>query len=65
MLHTSCLIAQRMVTSEKSMIVFFSKPYLFQTFSQTLSQMHVVDFSESVLHVGNLLYPPETVYTLE
>ena len=32
---------------------------------QTLSQMHVVDFSESVLHVSNPLYPPETVYSLE
>ena len=26
--------------------------------------MHWVDFSESILHVGDLLYPPETVYTL-
>ena len=31
----------------------------------TLSQMHAVNSSESVLHVGNLLYPPETVYTLQ
>ena len=59
------LIAQLIITSEKSMIVFFSKPYLFQTFLQTLSQVHVVDFSESVLHEGNPLYPPETIYTSE
>ena len=51
--------------SEKSTIVFFSRPGLFQTSLLTLSQMHVVDFSESVLHVGNLLYPPETIYILE
>ena len=36
-----------------------------QQFLPTLSQMHVMDFSESVLHVRNLLYPPETIYTLK
>ena len=61
---TSCLIAQLMITSEKSMIVIFSKSYLFQTCLLTLSEMRVVDFSESVMHVESLLYPPETFYTL-
>ena len=46
---------------DKSMLVFFSRPFLFQIFSLTLSQMHVVNqiLSESVFHVGNLLYPSD------
>ena len=51
------------VMSDKSTLVFFSRPSLetdlFQTFSSTLSQMHVVVFSENVFHVGNLLYPTD------
>ena len=43
---------------DKSMPVFFSRPFLSQTFSLSLNQMHVV-FSESVFHVENLLYPPD------
>ena len=55
----SCLIAQLMVMLEKSKIVFFSRPLLLQTSSIILSQMHVVVFSERVLHVGSLLYPSD------
>ena len=54
------LVAQLTVMLDKSMPVFFSRPSLFQTFSQTLNQMHVVVFSESVFHVGKFLYPLDT-----
>ena len=53
----SCLVAQLTVMLDKSVPVYFSRPFLFQTFSATLNQMHVVVFSESVFHVGNPLYP--------
>ena len=46
-------------SDDESMPVFFSRPFLSQTFSLTLNQMHVVLFSESVFHVENLLYPPD------
>ena len=55
----SCLVAQLTVMLDKSMPVFFSRPFLSQTFSLTLNQMHVMVFSESVFHVENLLYPPD------
>ena len=44
---------------DKSIImpVFFSMPFLSQTFPLTLNQMHVVVFSESVFPQENLLYP--------
>ena len=43
--------------------VFFTKPFLSQTFSLTLNQMHVVFFSESVFHVENLLYPSDMSFS--
>ena len=56
----SCLVAQLAVMLDKSMPVFFSRPFfLSRTFSLTLNQMHVVVFSESVFHLVNLLYPPD------
>ena len=51
------LDAHLTVMLDKSMPVFFSKPFLSETFSLTLNQMHVVLFSEGVFHVENLLYP--------
>ena len=48
----SCLVAQLIVMLDKSMPVFFSKPFLFQTFSPALNQMHVVVFSKSVFRGG-------------
>ena len=57
------LVAQLTVMLDKSMPVVSSMPFLFQTFSHTLNQMHVVVFSESILHVGNLLYQPDTLST--
>ena len=59
----SCLVAQLTVILDKSMPVFFSRPFLFQTFSPTLNQMHVVVFSKSVFHVGNPLYPPDIPFS--
>ena len=47
----SCLVAQLTVTLDKRMLVFFSRPFLSQTFSLTLIEMHVVVFSESVIHL--------------
>ena len=47
----------------KSMPVFFSKPFLSQTFSLTLNQMHVLVFSESVFCGEILLYPPDISFT--
>ena len=47
---SSCLVADLEVMVDKSMPVFFSRPFLSQTFSLTLNQMHVVVFSESVFH---------------
>ena len=44
-----------MVMLDKSMPVFFSRPVLFQTFSPTLNQMHVVVFSKSAFRVANPL----------
>ena len=44
---------------DKSMPVFFSRPFLSQIRSLTLTQMHVVVFSESLSHVENLLYPAD------
>ena len=46
---------------DKSMPAFFSRPFLSQTFSLILNQMHdiVVISSESVFHLENLLYPPD------
>ena len=58
----SCLVAQLTVMLHKSMPVFFSRPFLFQASSLTLNQMHVVVLSESVCHVGNLLYPPDMLF---
>ena len=52
------LVAQLTVMLDKNKPIFFSRPFLFQTFLLTLNQMHVVVFSDSVFHVGNLLYPP-------
>ena len=60
----SCLVAQLTVILDKSMPVFFSRPFLFQTFSPTLNRMHVVVFSKSVFHVGNPLYPPDIPFVL-
>ena len=51
------------VILDKSMPVLFSRPFLFQTFTPTLNQMHVVVFSKSVLHVGNPLYPPDIPFS--
>ena len=34
-------------------------PFLSQTYSLTLNQMHVVVFSESIFHVENQLYPSD------
>ena len=48
---------------DKSMPVFSNMPSLFQTFSLTLNQMHVVVFSESVFHIGNLLYQPDILFS--
>ena len=62
-----CLVAQLTVMSDKSMPVFFSGPFLSQTFSRRpfpLNQMHVVVFSESDFHVEHLLYPPDIVLCL-
>ena len=47
----------------KSMPVFFCKPFLSQTFSLTLNQMHAVVFSESVFCGEILLYPPDISFT--
>ena len=55
----SCLVVQLTVMLDRSMPVFFSRPFLSQTFSPTLNQMHVVVFSESVFHVEILLHPPD------
>ena len=44
----SCSVAQLTVMLDKSMPVFFSRPFLSQTVSLTLNQMHVVVVSESV-----------------
>ena len=51
MSSTSFLVAQLTVMLDKSMPVFFSRPFLSQTFTLTLNQMHVVIFSESTFHV--------------
>ena len=59
----SCLVAQLTVMLDKSMPVLFSKPFLSQTFSLTLNQMHVVVSSESVFHVENPLYSPDISFT--
>ena len=55
----SCIVAQLTVTLDKSMPVFFSRPFQSQTFSLTLNQMHVGVFSDSVFHLENLLFPPD------
>ena len=49
----SCLFAQLIikVMSDKSMPAIFNRPFLSQTFSLSLNQMHVVVFSESVFHL--------------
>ena len=60
----SCLVAQLTVMLDKSMPVYFSRPFLFQTFSPTLNQMHVVVFSKSVFHVGNPADIPFSTYIL-
>ena len=56
-------LTQLTVMLDKSMSVFFSRPYCLRLFSLTLNQldlqMHVVVFSESVFHLENLLYPPD------
>ena len=44
----SCLVAQLTVMLDKSMPVFFNRPFLSQTFPLTLNPVHVVVFSESV-----------------
>ena len=54
-----CAVAQFTVMLDNNMPIFFSRPFLFQTFSLTLNQVHVVVFSESVFHAGNLLFPPD------
>ena len=59
----SCIVAQLTVMSDKSMSVFFSRPFLSQTFSLTLNQMHVVIFSEDVSHIEHLLYPPDISFS--
>jgi len=59
----SSLVAQLTVMLDKSMIVFYSRPFLFQTSSLTLSQMHVVVFSESLFHVGSLPYPTDMSFS--
>ena len=56
----SCLVAQLTVMLHESMPVFVSRPFLSQTFSLILNQMHVVVFSESLFHLENLLVPPDT-----
>ena len=55
----SCLVAQFTVMLKKSMPVFFSRPFLSQTSSLTLNQIHVVGSSQSVFHIENQLYPPD------
>ena len=55
----SSLVAQLTLMLDKSMIVFYSRPFLFQTSSLTVSQMHVVVFSESLFHVGSLPCPTD------
>ena len=52
--HHLVVISHLMI--RKSMMVVFGRPLLLQTSSIILSQMHVVSFSESVLHVGRLLH---------
>ena len=42
-------------TKEQSVLICFSRLFLFQTFSLTLGRMHVVVFSQSVFHIGSLL----------
>ena len=59
----SCLVAQLTVMSHKSLPIFSSRPFLCQTFSPTLNQMHVVVFSENVFHVGILLHPPDISFS--
>ena len=54
-----CLVAQFTVMLDKNMPIFFSEPFLFRTLALTLNQMHMVVISESIFHVGNLLYPPD------
>ena len=46
-----CLVAQLtvMLLIDKSMPVYFSRPFLLQNFSLTLNQMHVVVFSDCFL----------------
>ena len=46
------------------MPIFFNRPFLFRTFSLTVNQMHVAIFSESVFHVGNLLYPSDILLSV-
>ena len=59
----SCLVAQLTVMLDRNMPIFSSRPFLRQTFSLTLNQMHVVLFSENVFHVGNLLHPPDISFS--
>ena len=55
--------AQLTVMLDKSMPIFSSRPFLCQTFSLTLNQMHVVVFSENAIHVGNLLHLPDISFS--
>ena len=58
----SCLVAQLTVMSGKNMPIFFSRPFVFQTFSLTLNQMHVMVSSETVFHLG--IYCIHLTYSL-
>lgn len=55
------LVTQLAVMLDVSMPVFFSRPSLFQAFVPSLSQMHGVFFSVSVVHVG--IYSKSVVST--
>lgn len=62
MSNISCLTAQLTATLDKSMLVFCNRPFPFQTFLSTLSQMHVEVCSESVSHIARLLCSSEIFY---